>query len=186
MTSKYMNVATIEKAIVTVAKTGKALDDLIQMTGLSILNHIQQHGEASLLVKLYTALPRGARKKALLDWSCKYGAVTLNVDDKGKVDKLIPLVFKKGRPTDLVGATAEPWFECAPEKIEDVDFDFAGLLAMLLAKADKAEAKGLPIKGLERLAAVRLAASLALAPAEAANGVGELNGAFPDAEEDAA
>ena len=29
MTSKYMNVATIEKAIVTVAKTGKALDDLI-------------------------------------------------------------------------------------------------------------------------------------------------------------
>lgn len=186
MTDKYMTVATIEKAIVTVAKTGKALDDLIQMTGLSILNHISQHGEASLLVKLFTAMPRGARKKALLDWSVKYGAVVLNVDDKGKVDKLIPLVFKKGKVTDLTGATAEPWFDCAPEKIEDVDFDFAGLLAMLLAKADKAEAKGLPIKGLERLAAVRLAATLATAPVVVANGVSECNGAFPDAEEDAA
>lgn len=151
---------SILDAVGNIQVKGKELDQLIQVTGMSVLNHIQLHGDITLFEALWAAMPKGSRKKALGDWAVKYGKVVMHLDEKGKIVADKPFLFNKLGNTDLLGAEAEPWFNCAPEKLEDTELDFTKLLGMLLAKADKAAQKGIDIKGADVLAKVREVASV--------------------------
>jgi hypothetical protein len=139
---------------------GKKLDTMIQVAGMSVLNHIDLHGDITLFEALWAAMPKGSRKKALGDWAVKYGKVVMHLDEKGKIVAEKPFLFNKLGRTNLLGAEGEPWFDCAPEKLEDTELDFTKLLGMLLAKADKASQKGIDIKGAELLKKVREAAAV--------------------------
>lgn len=150
--------ADILVAVGKIQVAGKKLDDAIQVAGMSILNHIELHGDITVFEALWAAMPKGSRKKALADWAVKYGKLVMNLDEKGKIIADKPFLHDKIGRTDLLGADGEPWFECAPEKVEDTELDFTKLLGMLLAKADKAAQKGIEIKGAEVLAKVREAA----------------------------
>ena len=82
-------------------------------------------------------MPKGSRKKALLDWILKYGKVLPNADEKGKLDESKPFLFNRKGSTNLEGAEAEPWYDCAPEKL-DAPLDFLKLLDALIKKGEKA------------------------------------------------
>lgn len=108
----------ITLAIASIKSRGAKLDNDIQLTGLSILAHIQKHREVSLFGQLYSAMPQGARKVALLKWAVAFGAITVNMDKK--TSKETPFLFNKERAdseqgTDLQGATEKPWFLFKPE-----------------------------------------------------------------------
>jgi hypothetical protein len=149
----------LTSAIGSIKKAGKKLDGMIQVAGLSILNHIQLHGDITQFEALWAAMPQGARKNALAEWAFKFGKLSANTDANTKSVK--PFLFDREKRTDLFGAEDQPWFMFKPEKPVDQEFDFQKLLGMLLAKADKAEAAGLPITGAEQLKAVRAAAHAA-------------------------
>lgn len=149
--------AAIEKELGLMKAAGRKLDDRIQLAGLSIINHIDKHGDITLVVGLMDSLPRGARSKAMIAWLLAHAKVKQNVDDKGKVSKENPWLFDKTKPTNMAGAIENPWYKFEPENVQDPVFDFAAALKSLLNKAAKAEQEGKEIEGADQLAKLRLA-----------------------------
>lgn len=144
----------IRSAIATITKSGQRLDDLIQSTAVGVLNHIDLHGNVTLLNELYAGMPKGSRKLALAEWCLKFGRVIANVDPKTK--KAMPFSYDHKRSTDLAGAQLKPWYDFKPEPMVDQAFDFAAMLGALLSKADKAASDPTrEVKGADLLAKVR-------------------------------
>lgn len=128
-------------AIEAIRKTGKKLDDMIQVCGMSVLAHCDKHNNVDVLENLWGAMPQGSRKKALMDWVLKYGKVIANMDKDGKVIADKPFLFNRKGTTDLLGAENEPWFACAPEKL-DAPLDFMKSMEAFFSRAGKASDKG--------------------------------------------
>lgn len=128
-------------AIEAIRKTGKKLDDMIQVAAMSCISHVDQHQNVDVLLNLWAAMPQGSRKKALMDWVLKYGKVQPNMDDKGQVVADKPFLFNRKGITNLIGGEGEPWFACAPEKL-DAPLDFMKMLDAMFSKASKASDKG--------------------------------------------
>lgn len=129
----------ISVSIGQIKVSGQKLDDKIQAVALEVLAHIQEHKEVSLACKLHQALPKGARKNALVAWFLEFGAISVNT---GKDKDSIPLKFNKEAQTNLAGAASTPWFQFKPEKSPSDEFDFDKALASLIKKAQKAMADG--------------------------------------------
>ena len=155
--------ADLNKAIDSIKRRGEKLDADIQLTGLSILSHIDQHGDVTLLCRLFGAMPKGARRNALAEWAFAFGKVRPNLDSTSS--KEVPFLFDKTASTSLEGAIAKPWYEFKPEKAIDEEFDFAGQLERLLAKATKAQASGKQVKGAEKLGSIAALLASPAAPA---------------------
>lgn len=152
-TFKSMDVAACNVAIASIAKRGAKLDADIQTVGLNILNHVAEHREVSLVLKLYNAMPKGSRRNALADWFQRFGQVTVNTDKASAKER--PFLFAKDKTTDVQGAIATAWYECKPEKELADEFNFAAQLAALLKRAESAREHGVKIVGGDILAKVR-------------------------------
>lgn len=139
-----MDHKAIVLAIASIKTRGAKLDNDIQLTGLSILAHIQQHREVSLFGQLYDAMPKGSRKNALLKWAVAFGAISVNMDKD--TCKAQPFLFNKERAdseagSNLQGATDKPWFTFKPEATPRDAFNLEATikaLQELLAKQVKA------------------------------------------------
>ena len=129
----------IETSINQIKVSGQKLDDKIQAVALEVLEHVEQNSEASLACKLYNALPKGARKNALVAWFLEFGKIKVNT---GKDKEAIPLKFDKEGTTDLEGAKAKAWYDFKKEKAPSEEFDFDKALASLIKKAKKAMEAG--------------------------------------------
>ncbi len=149
--------AVIEKELGLLKAAGRKLDDRIQVAGLSVINHIDKHGDITLVVGLMDSLPRGARTKAMIAWMVAHAKVKHNVDEAGKVSKDNPWLFDKTKETNMAGAIANPWYKFEPENQQDPVFDLAAALNSLLNKAAAAEKAGKTIEGAEQLTKLRLA-----------------------------
>ena len=152
MTNLLTTASVINKAIDSIARRGKALDLDIQVAALSCLNHHNEHGDITLLNRLWNAMPRGSRRKSLTDWILHFGAVQANTADDKKENPFADA--RKIKALDLAGATETPWFEFNRPKSEDevTEFDFVGALEKLVQRAAAAQAKGMEIKGADVLA----------------------------------
>jgi len=139
----------INKAIDSVQRRGKKLDDDIQLTALSCLNHIEQHGDVTLICRLFNVMPKGSRRNALAQWALAFGKVQLNDDKDTK--KELPFKYNKASNTDLEGAAESPWYTFKPEKPVDEEFDLAAKIQALMSQARKAQQQGKKIKGAEWL-----------------------------------
>lgn len=139
----------IKKEIEGITKADKKLDDRIQVCGLSILDHIAQHGDITLANKLFLGMPKGSRRNALAEWFLAHGKLELNVDAGTK--KEAPFLYAKAKETKLELAEQTPWYNFAPEKAVDTVFDLSAALANIWKKAQAAQASGKEIKGLDKL-----------------------------------
>ncbi|ANH51111.1 hypothetical protein FDH02_gp35 [Pseudomonas phage VSW-3] len=141
MPTLIVGTEALRKEFTSIAAAGKKLDGRIQVAGLSVMSHIDTHGDVTvataLVNELFGALSKGHRKAAMVEWLVKYGKVKLNTDEATK--KAQPFLFDKSAKTNLQGACDEPWFDCKPEKLDE-DFDFNKLLLALLSKAAKKNA----------------------------------------------
>lgn len=143
----FMSKEQIEKAIASIAQRGVKLDRDVQVAGLSILNHVNLHGDITLANKLFNSMSRGMRRNSLGIWLTMFGKLTINLDPATKKD--MPLAYDKARKTDLEGAAKTMWFDVKKEPDLDVEFDVQGALEKVLAKAQK---DGTKVKDPEMLA----------------------------------
>lgn len=148
------NVKAITKAIDSVARRGKKLDDDIQDIALACINHCEQHGDITLIGRLYLSMPRGARKNALAAWAVEFGKVVPNGGDNKKEQ---PFLYDKDGATDMTGAVDKPWFEFKPEPAPADALDLKVALEALIKRATKEagviEGQGKLLAKLEQLAA---------------------------------
>ncbi len=144
--------ADITKAIESIQRRGEKLDADIQHAGLSILSHIDQHGDVTLLCRLFAAMPKGSRRNALAEWAFAFGKVKPNLDSGSS--KELPFLYDKEGTTNLEAAAEKPWYTFKPEKPVSEEFDFAGMLQSLIKKAETAKASGKTIKGGENLGTI--------------------------------
>ncbi|APL99463.1 hypothetical protein FDH29_gp05 [Aquamicrobium phage P14] len=133
--SATMDKVQIEKAILSIRTRGAKLDNDIQVTGLSILRHVDAHGDITLANRLYLAMPKGSRRNSLALWMVAYGKLKINQDKATSKD--MPMVFDKSSTTDMVEAAKVKWFEVKPERELDQEFDVKAALASLLARAKR-------------------------------------------------
>lgn len=133
----------IDDAIANIASRGKKLDNDIQECGLSILLHIENHGDISKANALFNAMPKGSRRNALAEWFLRFGKLKLN---KGDDKKTAPFAYNKKGTTNLDEAMALPWFKCRPEKAPDQVFDIQVKLIQLISQVKKAQEAGKEIK----------------------------------------
>lgn len=110
--------------IKTIQTRGANLDKLIQETAIGIIKHVEEHGEVSLAIKLYKAMPKGSRAVALASWFQQFGKIQVNADKKTSAE--FPFIINKNATTDVTGGTAKAWFDCKKPKgtlAEQFDFD---------------------------------------------------------------
>ena|SRR5690625_4561164 len=143
------DIKALNTAIDSIARRGKKLDEDIQLAGLSCLNHIDQHGDVTVLCRLFNAMPRGSRRNALAAWAAAHGKVQVNVDSKTNKEK--PFLFDRTRGTQLEAAAESPWWDFKPERPLEEEFDFEAALAALFNRARKAKEQGITIKGQDKL-----------------------------------
>lgn len=123
-----------------VKKASAKLDQRIQVLGMSVLAHVAEHHNITLFDTLLDSMGKGHRKTAMVDWAMKFGTISHNKDAEGKPVKDQPFKWDKTKSLDLVAAEEMPWFDCKPEKLDEV-LDFGKLLAALIKKASKPDAK---------------------------------------------
>lgn len=146
--------AAIDKAIASIKNRGAKLDNDIQIAGLSVLAHTAEHGDTGVMDRLVNAMPKSARKLALVEWMLAYGCAR-KLDPKNKDEALAikeGRVFKyeKERKLDLEGAQEKKWHEFKPEAAVSTAFDAQSAVASLLARMRAAQQKGLNIEHREQ------------------------------------
>ena len=146
----FMSAAEINKAIASITVRGKKLDADIQACGLSVLNHATAHGDTTLADKLVNALPKGARKLALVEWMLAFGQIAkldgTNAADKQRIYAGSFFKLDRAKVLNIEGATKLPWYDCKPEKPVLEAFDAQAAVGQVLAKLTKASASGLAIE----------------------------------------
>ena len=158
MSNLIVGTAAITKAIGSIANRGKKLDADIQLAGLSVLSHIDQHGDITLANRLFDALPKGARRLALAEWYLAFGKL-IPTTDKALIQAGQHFSYSKEKTTDMVGAEAMPWFDMKKEASVAEAFDVQAEFQRLLSKIARAQKQGIELKNADKLEAIlRLAA----------------------------
>lgn len=120
----------IKAAIEDIRTTGKKLDNMIQVAAVSVIAHIEKHGDITLLNTLVDAMPKGSRVNALRDFLLTFGKVAYSEEQRA-------FVYDRAAESDVQGAMAIMWTEFKPEPAYEA-FDLKGLLASVLKKAETA------------------------------------------------
>lgn len=139
--------AAIGVLIGAIAKAGKKLDLDIQRAALSTLNHASEHGDVTLINKLYLCMPQGSRKRALAEYLMAFGNVLANTNRSEAREA--PFVYTKDKKFDVTLAAATMWYDFAPEpEVADM-FDVRAALHSVIQRAKKASEQGTKISDLD-------------------------------------
>ena len=142
--------AEIDKAIASIGRRGAKLDDDIQLAGLSVLAHTAEHGDTGVMDRLVHAMPKSARKLALVEWMLAYGrARKLDINDKDEAKAIKEgrvFKFDKERKLDLEGAIENPWVGFKKEAPVHTAFDAQAAVKSVLARLAAASKNGLTVE----------------------------------------
>jgi hypothetical protein len=110
----YLTKEVCNRNIKRINKVGKELDTLIHETAVSSLYHAENdgNGDFSLCGALVEAMPRSARKKALIYWFTQFGPLVYNEKEKKFTKDKKPTA----KPYNVAGAEANPFYDYTPEK----------------------------------------------------------------------
>lgn len=151
--------AAIDKAIASIKNRGAKLDGDIQIAALSVLSHIDQHGDYTVSDRLLSAMPKGVRRNALVGWMVAYGKVALLdkklPEDAEKIKAGGVFKFDREKQTDMATAEATPWHtfkhtDGAPTEV----FDVQKAVTQLLKRVQAMQAKGTKIEHAEMVEAL--------------------------------
>lgn len=100
---------TLADRVAQIGKSSRKLDALIHETLVMLLVHIRDHGDTTLLTRLFASLPNGSRLKTYFVWCEKFAPLKVSKakDTRGQV------TVAKGRTTDdfliLEAMAIAPW-----------------------------------------------------------------------------
>lgn len=142
--------ASINKAIDSIKNRGAKLDSSIQLAGLSVLAHASEHGDTTCADRLILAMPKGARKLALVEWMLAYGQVRKldpkNADEAIRIKGGQTFAIDRSRTLDIDSAQGKAWHEFKPEASIATAFDAQAAVAALIARLKKAQDSGMSIE----------------------------------------
>ena len=142
--------ASINKAIDSIKNRGAKLDSSIQLAGLSVLAHASEHGDTTCADRLILAMPKGARKLALVEWMLAYGQVRKldpkNADEAIRIKGGQTFAIDRSRTLDIDSAQGKAWHEFKPEAAIATAFDAQAAVAALIARLKKAQDSGMSIE----------------------------------------
>jgi hypothetical protein len=163
---KIMDKAGIEKAIASIQRRGKSLDQDVQAAAVSTLAHIEKHGDDTLFNRLYMAMPKGARKNALGGWALYYGKLRIATPEEMKADKKEhkperSFRYDRTASTDVPASMLVQWHafkhsDAPAVEMFDVQVAIQRAVSSILAKATKLKAAGTKVAHEELI--VKLAA----------------------------
>ena len=170
MKAKYTTAKAIAAAITANAKAHIAVDTDWQAIGLSVMAHIDNHRDVSvvnnLVIPMYNGLGKGARHAAMTAWLLKFLPVVANTAAATKATH--PFMFckeKAKQPLDFAGAESEAWWTMKPSPAPDQVFDVRAMFLSIIRKANNAAAQGTPMVG-DRAALVAAAAAFGISEAD--------------------
>jgi hypothetical protein len=134
---KYLTDLTgIKKAIASIASRGAKLDADIHSAGVSVIAHADKHNDATLCDSLVNAMPKGARKLALVEWMLAYGRIELldKNADKEAIENGRVFRVTKEKTFDEVGAIGTPWTEYRKEPSVQTAFDVQAAVASVMSR----------------------------------------------------
>lgn len=141
----------INKAIESIERRGKQLDTDIHVAGVSVLKHVAEHGDTTLLDKLVSAMPKGSRKSAFCEWALAYGNVRMldraNDADKPAIDQGRLFAKDKTKEFNEVEAIANKWYDFKPEPDLLTTFDAAAMVSAMIKRMTKAQQQGAAVTG---------------------------------------
>ena len=140
-----LGAAEINRACATIAEKGQKLDDFIQYTALSVLNHIQLHGDVTVANRLFADMPKGSRKTALAEFLVKFGKIDIETD-RNKA-KTAPFMYARNKVTNMEGARAKPWYDHKKDPAPIDTLDIHALIAQLVKRIERDESKGGKVEG---------------------------------------
>lgn len=142
--------AGINKAIDSIKNRGAKLDSSIQLAGLSVLAHASEHGDTTCADRLVLAMPKGARKLALVEWMLAYGQMRKldpkTPDEATRIKAGQTFAIDRSRTLDIAAAQGKAWHEFKPEAAIATAFDAQAAVASLIARLKKAQEGGLTIE----------------------------------------
>lgn len=155
MTFVLIPAASVSKSIASIAKRSKQLTSDIHNVGVQCLAHAREHGDITLIDRLYKALGSANAPEAFKAWVKEYSPVTWNGD--GEV-KLIPSTNKMFKPFDLDGANSNPYWNKI--EVKKTPLTYAAMLKVLQGmekRVIKAQEDGLIAEGEDVTAMLALA-----------------------------
>lgn len=134
----YIGATAIQKAIASIKNRGAKLDADIQLTGLSVLAHVEQHGDTTVADKLIDAMPKGGRRLALVEWMLACGKLRKldpkSKDDAARIKGGAHFAYDKSRATDMTLAEEKPWHEFKKEAPVSTAYDAQAALARVMER----------------------------------------------------
>lgn len=144
---EILDAAGIDKAIISIGKAGAKLDSLIQQAAVSVVKHIDEHGDITLANRLQVSMPKGSRSNALTAFLLSTAKLKVRELPKDATKAMReafkdqPFEFNRDGKTDMEAAQAKPWYEFKKPKSVQEEFGTkelkAGILRLVLA-TDKA------------------------------------------------
>lgn len=143
MSIVVLSQADSTKMIASIAKRGANLDRDIHQVAVSAAVHYCDHGDITLANKLLAAMPKAARKNALLSWFLKYLPSAGMNTTKNKEEKAsAPLVSVKGveRVFDKAVAEVNPFWDLKAQE-GTAEWDCGAYIAGMLKRISDAAMK---------------------------------------------
>lgn len=142
---KALTLAELTKRIDGLNSAASKMGEDYQEVGLLCLGHLLAHGDVGPVNRLILGMPKSTRRLAMATWMVTHGALIPNTD-QGTRDTM-PLKYSKDKKTNIEAATAEKWYESAPERAISDIFDLQVAVKALL---NRAKGKKLQIGGIEK------------------------------------
>lgn len=109
----------MDEGIKWVRTTGQKFDQYVHLIAVAIVSHAKDSGDCSRALRLVEAMPRSARRAALIRWFTAFSpiSVTFHNDVKKRRVGLRKPDMKNFNEFNIEGATANPYYEW--DKSED-------------------------------------------------------------------
>jgi hypothetical protein len=134
--------AKLVKLIAGIAGTSKKLDTTIHVCLISLLKHAHDHGDVTLVNRLFDALPKGSRLKVYFTWVEQFSPIKVSRIKATYGHCKVPKGWTADQ-FDILGAMAiTPWDLADPNKGDAAAWDFETLVGFVAKKAAKSLAAG--------------------------------------------
>lgn len=128
------DIKLLDAHIVATGKAHHKVDVAWQVAGLSAIAHFAKCGDVGPINRVYAALGKGARHKAMTEYFLAFGGVKANEGENKKMTPFIKDADKKPNPPD---AEKTMWYDMAPSKAPDEVVDYLALIMKVANRSPK-------------------------------------------------
>lgn len=128
------DIKKLDANIIAAGKAHQKVDLMWQVNGLSAVAHFEKCGDVGAINRVYAALGKGARHKAMTEYFLTFGGVKAN---EGENKKMTPFIKDADKKPNLAEASKTMWYDMAPSKAPDEVVDYLALIMKVANRSPK-------------------------------------------------